>query len=173
MTARQTQADALGCAPGMDDATLLALCVWDEAAGEMHEGKVAVAKVVYNRMALHYQSDGTVQGTVLAPNQFSGFWFSMFNGRYVRDCWTLPEALAKAARMLNEASQQAIWPDCQLAAEQASTGFQGGPEWQKLEAEPKTVLYANLAISNPAWAMPENKVATIGHHTFFKDHPAA
>lgn len=156
----------------MDDNTLLALCVWDEAAGEPHEGKVAVAKVVQNRMAIRYESDGTIQGTVLAPLQFSGFYFSMFNGKYVRDCWTQAEALAKGARMLTEAVRQSIWSDCQLAVQEASAGFSGGPEWQKLAAQPKTVLYANLAISDPAWATPANRVCQIGHHTFFMD-PAA
>lgn len=42
-----------------------------EADGEPFEGKVAVAKVLRNRMRLKYASDGTVAGTVLRPQQFS------------------------------------------------------------------------------------------------------
>ena len=47
--------------------------IWQEAAGEPYEGKLAVASVIRNRMKRKYQSDGTVEGTVLADYQFSGW----------------------------------------------------------------------------------------------------
>ena len=47
--------------------------IWQEAAGEPYEGKLAVAAVIRNRMKSKYQSDGTVEGTVLRDYQFSGW----------------------------------------------------------------------------------------------------
>lgn len=47
--------------------------IWQEAAGEPYEGKLAVAAVIRNRMKKKYQSDGTVEGTVLKDYQFSGW----------------------------------------------------------------------------------------------------
>ena len=47
--------------------------IWQEAAGEPYEGKLAVAAVIRNRMKRKYQSDGTVEDTVLRSFQFSGW----------------------------------------------------------------------------------------------------
>jgi N-acetylmuramoyl-L-alanine amidase len=49
------------------------MTIWQEARGESYEGKVAVAEVIRNRMVHKYSSDGTVEGTVLRPWQFSGW----------------------------------------------------------------------------------------------------
>lgn len=153
----------------MDDATLAALCIWDEAAGEQYEGKVAVGRVIRNRMAAHYESDGTVSGTVLAPGQFSGFWYSMLAGKYTRDAWTLAQAAEKAATMLGEAQRQVIFTACQKAWQDAApgSGFVGGPQFEKLT--PQTVLYLNPAILThlPPWADPAKQVAVIYNHTFY------
>jgi hypothetical protein len=54
--------------------------IGQEAAMEPWEGQVAVGGVIRNRMrALHYWSDGTVEGTVLKPYQFSGWNTTMAN----------------------------------------------------------------------------------------------
>lgn len=47
--------------------------LWQEARGSSREGQLAVAHVIRNRMARDYTSDGTVDGTVLHPWQFSGW----------------------------------------------------------------------------------------------------
>jgi hypothetical protein len=164
----------------MTDADLLALCVWDEAADQPYEGKVAVARVVLNRMAALYESDGTPFGTIIGfqrPNgdlvsgQFSGFWFDMAAGKYRRVCFSLAEAQSRAEKLFIQAqTEPLVWADCQRAARdaQAGSGFTGGPQYQALAAEPRTLLYANLSISNPYWALPENRVAVIYAHTFFR-----
>jgi spore germination cell wall hydrolase CwlJ-like protein len=153
------------------DDDLLALCVWDEAAGEPFEGKAAVARVVLNRIDALFLSDGTVAGTVLHPLAFSGFWFDMRGGKYVRVAWTLEDAMARAETMLADAKDEPIWQKCALAVQAAKAGstFAGGAQWQALLAQPRTLNYANLALCSPSWARPECKVAEIGHHTFFKD----
>jgi len=154
----------------MDDTTLLALCIWSEAASESVAGKRAVAQVVLNRMHARYESDGTVAGTVLAPNQFSGFWFSMIEGAYKRVCWTRADAEQHAAGMLLRAQHQAIWDICADVAADALDG--------KLGADPalsQALLYLNPTILPrlPAWADPANRVAAVGQHVFYRDpsHP--
>lgn len=155
----------------MTDDDLFALCVYEEARGEIPEGRRAVARVIYNRIASRYFSDGTVAGTVLARDQFSWAWFDMVDGHYTRVCHTLADAEARAESLLAPAQAQMIWADCVDAVSEGkpSSGYQGGPQWQALAAEPRALLYCNTAISHPAWATPEKQVAVIGHHTFFKD----
>jgi hypothetical protein len=150
----------------MDDETLLALCVWSEAAGESVAGKQAVARVILNRMARKYHSDGTVAGTVLAKDQFSGFWFEMLNGKYTRVCWTQDQALEHAQTMLLRAQHQAIWDICLDVAVDALQGALECPA--SLE---RAVLYLNPAILPrlPAWATPANELCAVGHHTFYAD----
>jgi len=149
----------------MDDATLLALCVWSEAAGESVAGKRAVAQVVLNRMASHYMSDGTVAGTVLYPNQFSGFYFDMINGRYTRVCWSRDDAEHRAETMLLRAQHQAIWDVCLDVAEEALGGTM--PDQPELHG---AVLYLNPAIipKLPAWASPAKQLCAVGQHTFYR-----
>ena len=155
----------------MTDEDLFALCVWDEAADQPYEGKVAVARVILNRIAAHYESDGTIKGTVLAPNQFSGFWFDMVAGKYRKICFSLAEAEARAEKLLLKATQDTLtWRLCCTAANDAKVGsdFKGGPQYQALAAEPRTLMYANLSICSPYWALPQNRVAVIYQHSFFK-----
>lgn len=149
----------------MEDAILLALCVWSEAAGEPTDGKEAVAQVILNRMARRYSSDGTVTGTVLSPNQFSGFWFDFVGGKYTRVCWTLEDAERHAEAMFLRAQHQAIWDTCLDVAIDALGGDL--PVNPKLA---KAVLYLNPAIIPrlPAWASPAKQLAAVGHHTFYE-----
>lgn len=149
----------------MEDATLLALCVWSEAAGESVAGKQAVAQVVLNRMRLHYMSDGTVPGTVLYPNQFSGFYFDMRDGRYTRVCWTSEDAEHRAEQMLLGALHQAVWDICLDVGTQALEG-----DMDTAPALANAVLYLNPAILSklPAWAAPEKQLCIVGHHTFYR-----
>ena len=53
--------------------------LWQEARGEDAEARACVAHVIRNRMARHYASDGTVDGTVLHPWQFSGWMTDAIN----------------------------------------------------------------------------------------------
>jgi hypothetical protein len=157
----------------MTDADLFALCVWDEASGEPYEGKVAVARVVLNRMAARYESDGTIIGTVLKKFQFSGFWFAMEGGRYSEIEWDVTGAQVEASRLLVQAkTNPALWGACQKATTDAVTGssFVGGPAWAALKAQPRTLMYANLDICDPApaWATSDRFVTRIFHHSFYR-----
>lgn len=155
----------------MDDRTIRALCVWSEAAGELAEGRRAVALVIEYRIKAKYESDGTAGGTVLAYDQFSGFWFAMFNQQYRRVCWTLADAQKRADQLLRLAMNEPIWADCLKAVDEVDSrawSFAPGPQFDALLAHPRTFMYANLAISSPAWAFTYPQVAKIGHHTFFE-----
>jgi spore germination cell wall hydrolase CwlJ-like protein len=155
------------------DEELLATCVADEAAGEIYAGKFAVARVVLNRMALKYESDGTVAGTVEKKFQFSGFWFSMIDGHYTEVEFDQAGAQAKAQELFEQFSPTAIWADCQRAVRDAQAFMQSlpltfipGPATMKLT--PNTVLYLNPAIcARPAWADPKKLDTIIGHHEFY------
>lgn len=149
----------------MDDTTLLALLIWSEAAGEPVEGKRAVAQVVLNRMKRHYDSDGTVAGTVLAKDQFSGFWNDFVGGKYTRVCWTREDAEHRAEAMLLKARRQAIWDVCMDVAEEALGGHLDAPAGLQ-----NAVLYLNPSILPrlPAWASPDKQLCAVGAHAFFK-----
>lgn len=148
----------------MDDQTLLALCVWSESAGESVLGKQAVAQVILNRMHARYQSDGTVAGTILWPNQFSGFWFSMIDGKYTRVCWTHDDALQHADGLLLRAQHQAVWDICLDVATEALDGSMPCPPG--LET---ALLYLNPAILPrlPVWASPDKQLCAVGAHMFY------
>jgi spore germination cell wall hydrolase CwlJ-like protein len=152
----------------MTDDDLMALCAWSEAANQPYEGKVAVLRVVRYRMALHYQSDGTVIGTVEHPAAFSGFSYDMVDGVYTKVAFTAAQIAARAENMRIRAMTQSIWDDCQRAVidSEPDSGFVGGPEFQKLT--PETVLYCNRHISSPPWATDDKLVAVIFDHTFYR-----
>src|SRR5688572_10950774 len=57
----------------IDPACLAVATIIQEAAREPYKGKVAVGRVIRNRMREKYHSDGTVAGTVLRAYQFSGW----------------------------------------------------------------------------------------------------
>jgi spore germination cell wall hydrolase CwlJ-like protein len=154
----------------MTDADLFALTVWTEAAGEPYEGKVAVARVILNRIAQRYESDGTMAGSVLKFDQFSDFWFDMVDGAYARVCDCRDEAERRAEAMLPRARTQPIWADCARATADGApgSGFRGGPQWARLAAEPRALLYCDPTLSRPAWATPGALVAAIFHHSFYR-----
>lgn len=114
-----------------------------EAGGEPYEGKVAVARVIRNRMRYRYTSDGTVAGTVLAPRQFS-LWNTSELGR-IRACQTPGDsALAQSAKRAWEESES---PDPLLD---------------------EAVLYhADYVL--PEWAERVRLLKTIGRHLFYAD----
>jgi spore germination cell wall hydrolase CwlJ-like protein len=151
----------------MTDDDLLALCVWDEAQGEPQDGRAAVARVVLNRMAARYRSDGTVAGTVLAYDQFSGFWFEMKDGVYRRVCHTLEEAQARAALLLRRAEANvAVFSECRAAAQGVRAGTYEGAAYDALSDA--AVLYLNPRIAKAAWATPDKHLCDIGRHSFFR-----
>ena len=120
------------------------LTIWQEARGESYEGKLAVARVIRNRMRLKYASDGTAAGTVLLPYQFSG-WNSKGGDRL-------------HAAKIN--SDDPVVKDCTqawLASVIKDPGIGNA------------VLYYNphAVPTIPAWAVEVKRVTTIGKHIFF------
>lgn len=120
------------------------LTIWQEARGEDHVGRVAVAEVIRNRMAMKYASDGTVEGTVLRPYQFSG--------------WNTKDPNRIAAAKVD--SMDPIVIDCGKAWDESATS----------KLTKGAVLYLNPAVVNPlpAWAKQENRTAIIGSHHFYR-----
>jgi cell wall hydrolase len=120
------------------------LTIWQEARGEDHAGRVAVAEVIRNRMTLKYASDGTAEGTVLRPYQFSG-WNTKDPNRL---------ACAKVDAM------DPVVMDCAKAWEESATS----------NLTKGAVLYLNPAIVSPLpnWAKQENRTAIIGQHHFYR-----
>ena len=127
-----------------DDAWAVAT-VWQEARGESMEGKIAVARVIRNRMQIRYSSDGTVPGTVLKSYQFSG-WNTQDHNR-------IP-----AARLDDDDS---VVRQCQEAWRRSATEDAGVGD---------AVLYyaPQGVVKKPSWAVDENFVAQVDHHVFFR-----
>jgi hypothetical protein len=156
----------------MDDRTLLAVAIADEAGNQPHEGKVAVGKVIMNRTALKFRSDGTIPGTILAHMQFSGFWCDFVDGHYTVFAHSPADAMARAtAKLVRYSDQPQLWADCLLAADQAMGHIVppgAGPQFMKLTD--KTVnYYAPDACSRPEWATPDNLDAVIFAHHFYHE----
>jgi spore germination cell wall hydrolase CwlJ-like protein len=127
------------------DDTLVACTLWGEARGETPEGRIAVAEVIRNRMAQHYQSDGTVAGTLMKPHQFS--------------CWSTRDPSRRLMVMLD--TEDALVLDCFEAWERALAGS---------NLVRGALLYANLAVTGgvpPDWGIV-HRVATIGNHSFYR-----
>lgn len=55
----------------LTDVQLLALCVWGEARGEAHVGKLAVAHVVLNRVGKKSWYGRSIRDVIVKPYQFS------------------------------------------------------------------------------------------------------
>ena len=155
----------------MDDRTLLAVCIADEAGDQPHEGKVAVGRVVMNRTRLQFESDGTIAGAILHHMQFSGFWCDFVDGRYTVVAHTLADAQTRAEQKLARYSTAPkLWLDCLLAADQAmgvAPFAVGGPEYEKITGQ--TVLYfaPDAVETPPVWATQDKLDAVIFRHRFY------
>lgn len=153
----------------MTDADLIALCAFEEANTQPDDGLAAVVRVIKNRMARRYQSDGTVMGTVLAGNGVAFSWaaFAMFNLHYQRVASGLPAIEARAAHLEQVAqAYPAPWARAQRISAAVMAGTYVGPLYPLITDE--VVLYLNPAISHAAWATPDKLVCRIGQHSFFR-----
>ncbi len=151
----------------MDDASLLTLCVFQEAAGEPDDGVAAVARVVLNRMARRYASDGTMAGTVLAPDQFSWTAWEMVDGHYARVCHSFEAVLTRTETLLGRAQRlTSQWARVARLSGEVRAGGYSGTDYDRLTDD--TVLYLNPRLSHAVWATPAKRVCDIGRHTFFR-----
>jgi spore germination cell wall hydrolase CwlJ-like protein len=148
---------------------LFTLTVWSEARGETMDGKAAVAQVIMNRTAQKYESDGTITGTCIHPNQFDFYYFKYVNGRYQRVASTVPQAMNIATNALAEAKENPfVWGQCEDAVKAVQDGSYEpqDPAWRKLKDV--ALLYDNLSISQPVWATPEKFILRVDHHSFYR-----
>jgi len=127
-----------------DDAWAVAT-IWQEARGESMEGKIAVGRVIRNRMRMRYSSDGTVPGTVLKAYQFSG--------------WNHNDPNRIPAARLDD--DDPVVRQCQEAWIRPATE-DAGVEDAVLYYAPKGV------VQKPSWAHDENFVTQVDHHIFFR-----
>lgn len=170
----------------MDDLDLLALNVYEEAGGEPDEGKAAVARITKNRMAARFFSDGTVQGTVLAKDQFSWAYFGFVTkttgniapgkhvGDYVRLAHNLTEAQGLAEALLKR-TVPSVFVRCKGIAQSVMSGTYYGPLFAKLGNDAVSYLNPRILTKLPTWAIPSRLVVSIGHHDFYRatDKPGA
>lgn len=173
----------------MDPLTLAALNTYQESGGEIDDGKAAVARVVKNRMALNFFSDGTIPGTVLAKDQFSWAWFhfvTMVTGTvsapkhvqiYQRAAKNVAEASAIADKLLKTVPARAFQHCYDITAQVMAGTYVGtdilpgtGHSSYDLMTD-KVVSYLNPKILTrlPRWAIPEAEVCVIGRHHFYRE----
>ena len=151
----------------MDDASLLTLCAFEEAAGEPDDGVAAVVRVVLNRVKRRYASDGDVAGTILAPDQFSWTSWEMADGRYQRVCHSVDEVAQRAEALLAKAQcLPSQWARVRRITEEVAVGTYRGRDYDRLTDD--TVLYLNRRLSHAAWATPARRVCDIGRHSFYR-----
>ena len=121
------------------------LTVWQEARGEEFDGKVAVARVIRNRMLKRWSGSGDVVDTVLAPSQFSG--------------WNTSDPNRRTSARLDDMDQHYL--DC-AKAWSVSAMSEGG-------VDDAVFYYAPASVPvPPSWAMPEKLTAIVGRHHFFR-----
>jgi len=125
----------------LDLAALGPITVLQEAEGEPYSGKVAVSEVIHRRMVMKYRSDGTVEGTVLRPLQFSG-WNATASNRL---------------RTIRADDQDLIVRDCMKAWDEGATS----------SLVPAALFYYSTDIPAPAWAAEMDFVNQIGKHRFY------
>jgi N-acetylmuramoyl-L-alanine amidase len=131
----------------LPDDALAAVTILQEAEGEPYAGKLAVAEVIRNRTIEHYQSDGTVAGTVLRTFQFSG-WNS---------------SAANRVRCGKADDDSPMVRDCLKAWHEALEGSQtvsGALHYCRGDITPQ-----------PEWIARCRKVAEVGAHIFYIPKP--
>ena len=146
---------------------MLTLCVIQEAGNQVADGMAGVARVVLNRTRLKYASDGTIAGTILGHDQFSWTEFAMRGGVYRRVATDGAQEMTRVASLMAEAkAERGAWSVCQLVAWRVQQGVYQGTLYDKLTDD--TVLYDNLALAHPDWAIASKLVVEIPAHSFFR-----
>lgn len=165
----------------MTDAQLLALNVYEEARGEITDGKAAIARVVKNRMARLFFSDGTVAGTVLKKDQFSWAWFDFVTrvtGNAAVDKLAKPEyrrvaATREGAQVIAESKLLKVAPKlfaaCDHIAAEVMAGTYRGPAYDRLTNDALSYLNPRILTRLPKWATPSKFVCRIGNHDFYRE----
>lgn len=136
--------------PYVDEPLWIALTVWQEAAGEPWEGKLAVAWSIVNRMR-----DGrwpsSASDVVFQPLQFSAW-----------------NADSPTRMRLDEIRpDNPVWADCYKAACAAYFGLSGDPtRGANHYLNAQVVLSASGRL--PSWYSEDKVTASIGRHRFLR-----
>ncbi len=127
--------------------TLLTMCVYGEARGEPFEGKLAVAKVVMNRVAEGGWYGGSIKDVVLKPYQFS--CFNTWDPNFAKLFYPNKRA----------------WKQCFKAAWNAYSEMMGDPT--------DGATHYCVTRINPPWVRAMEETNRIGNHKFFKTSQSA
>jgi spore germination cell wall hydrolase CwlJ-like protein len=125
----------------VDPDGLAVATIFQEAEGEPYQGKVAVGEVIRRRIDQRFFSDGTIEGTVLRPLQFSGW-----NGTAVN-----------RIRSVRIDDSDPVVADCVKAWVESATS----------SLVPGAVSYYSVAITAPIWAASMRYLTQIGRHRFY------
>jgi N-acetylmuramoyl-L-alanine amidase len=138
-----------GVEPVVHPAAWAVMTIDQESRGEPYAGKLAVAEVIRDRTLLKYHSDGSVEGTVLKPFQFSG--------------WNTndPNRLKAAKRAGRRIAGDPYLEEARRAWEEAVT--------LKTTTAQGALFYHADYIKQPAWAKQMRFVVKIGRHLFYAD----
>lgn len=143
------------------------LCAFEEAAGEPDDGVAAIVRVIRNRMALRYASDGTAAGTVFRHDQFSWTSWAMRNGHYTEVAKTPEEVTARAQDLLQrDEAMRSAWARVADIGARVRAGTYSGADYDRLTDD--VVLYLNPRLSRAVWATPDKHVCDIGRHSFYR-----
>jgi spore germination cell wall hydrolase CwlJ-like protein len=151
----------------ISDIELEALNVYEEAGGEIVEGQAAIERIVLNRQRLKFQSDGTIVGTILKPNQFSWAWFAFVDRKYVRVAWSLLDAEKIVLEKWTMLSPTSKGNSVSVVNEVRAGSFHG-PLYDKLTDDAVNYLNPRIVPHLPSWASKDKFVCTIGHHDFYR-----
>jgi spore germination cell wall hydrolase CwlJ-like protein len=118
------------------------MTVWQEAQGEVFDGKTAVAEVILRHAHIGFSDpEKTVAGAVLHSWQFSG--------------WNTVSPVRVRSAQLDD--QDLVVQECMKAWERAKGGS---------NVSCGALLYYNPAVCTPSWEPHCCEVAVIGHHRF-------
>lgn len=130
----------------------LAATIWGEARGETYDGMRAVGYVVANRIKYNFRTDGTVEGTVKWPKQFS--------------CWNEndPNYNKLTPQYLNnelQGNEAYQWETAKIIAMEIM-------ENGTVNDNTKSSIFYHAHYVSPNWASNDNKSVVIGQHIFYK-----
>jgi len=141
----------------LTDADVLSLTLWGEARNQPIEGRIAVASVIRNRIALGRWGN-TATAVCRAPYQFS--------------CWNPgqdanhQELMALAGTIMGGASvDYPIFTECRWIAQ----GCLSGAMQDRVEGA--THYYARSMPTPPVWAAGHVPIVVIGDHAFYRGIP--
>lgn len=165
----------------MNAVQLLGLNTYEEARGEITDGKAAIARVVKNRMMRRFFSDGTVAGTILKKDQFSWAWFDfvtrvtgnaavdkLAKPQYRRIAATPDDARFIAESKLLTASPRLLAACTAISAEVMAETYRGAA-YDKLTDWAVSYLNPRILTRLPKWATPDKLVCRIGNHDFYRE----